>query len=101
MVPDQTRKIASVANFPILVTLTQVGYHHVVDPTVAEEACMSGRFFVTVNQSGKSVAMHKGGQGGVSPASLIEMLKLGKTTALALFARLEALTAEPECAANF
>ena len=94
VVPDQTRKIVSVANFPILVTLTQVGYHHVVDPTVAEEACMSGRFFVTVNQTGNSVAMHKGGQGGVSPASLIEMLKLGKTTALALFARLDALTAD-------
>lgn len=77
--------------FPILITLTQIGSHHVVDATVAEEACMSGRMFVTVNANGNTCAIHKGGCGGVTPASLTESLKLARKVALELLETLESL----------
>lgn len=47
----------------------------VVDANPQEEACMSGRLYVAVNPSGGVCSMQKGGQGGLHPANLLDLLR--------------------------
>jgi exosome complex RNA-binding protein Rrp42 (RNase PH superfamily) len=86
-----------VGAFPVLVTLAQVGKLHVVDPTAEEEACAKGHLLVAVNKAGAVCSVYKGGRGGVSPAAIVELLRLAQQKGTAL---IEALDAKLSSAAH-
>lgn len=73
--PFETRPL-SLGLVPITVSLTKVGRLFVVDATAEEEACRSARITCAVNADGKLCSTHKAGAGGVSAASLVEMMRV-------------------------
>jgi exosome complex component RRP42 len=78
-----------VSNFPVLVSLFQIGELHVVDASAEEEACARGHMLVAVNKAGSVCSVHKGGRGGVTPAVLVEMLRLAREKGVALVETLD------------
>ncbi|MDP2439370.1 MAG: hypothetical protein Q8P67_26780, partial [archaeon] len=62
------------AGVPVNVTLTKIGNQFVVDPSLEEEQCQSARLTVAVNARGHTLAVQKGGRGGLLPSSLHAML---------------------------
>ena len=47
-----------------------------VDATIEEEACEASHVTVAVSRDGELCGVHKGGQGGLDPASLYAMLQV-------------------------
>ena len=87
---------ASSVVFPLTIVLMsnihdhQVGKLHVVDPTAEEEACARGHLLVAVNKAGAVCSVYKGGRGGVSPAAIVELLRLAQQKGTALIDALDA-----------
>jgi exosome complex component RRP42 len=59
-------------NFPIAVTLADVGGKFVVDPGLDEEEVMDARLTMTFDKDGKICAIQKGGMGALSPQQIFE-----------------------------
>ncbi|XP_044789733.2 exosome complex component RRP42 isoform X1 [Bubalus bubalis] len=65
----------SVENVPCIVTLCKIGYRHVVDATLQEEACSLASLLVSVTSKGVVTCMRKVGKGSLDPESIFEMLE--------------------------
>lgn len=58
-------------------TLTlQIGYRHVVDATLQEEACSLASLLVSVTSKGVVTCMRKVGKGSLDPESIFEMMEV-------------------------
>uniref|UniRef100_A0A6I8NDX7 Exosome component 7 n=1 Tax=Ornithorhynchus anatinus TaxID=9258 RepID=A0A6I8NDX7_ORNAN len=68
----------NVENVPCIVTLSKIGYRHVVDATLQEEACSLARLLVSVTNKGILTCMRKVGKGSLDPESVFEMIETGK-----------------------
>ena len=75
----QTRSLDT-SHFPVIVTLSMIGSHVVVDASSEEEGCMRGRVVVAITPRGNICTVNKGGQGGLFPAMLMDMFKLARQT---------------------
>ena len=64
-------------NAPVLVTLSRIGNHCVVDPTPEEEACAASCLVLGVTGSGKVTTVKKTGSGSFNAQGMAEALKVG------------------------
>ena len=70
-------KRLELSNAPVLVTLTRIGNHCIVDPAPEEEACASACVVMGVTPSGKVTAVRKTGAGSFHSETMAEALKMG------------------------
>lgn len=54
----------------------QIGYRHVVDATLQEEACSLASLLVAVTSKGVVTCMRKVGKGSLDPESIFEMMEV-------------------------
>uniref|UniRef100_A0A8B9J3B8 Exosome component 7 n=1 Tax=Amazona collaria TaxID=241587 RepID=A0A8B9J3B8_9PSIT len=66
----------NVENVPLIVTLSKIGYRHVVDATLEEEACSLASLLVSVTSKGALTSIKKVGRGSLDPESIFEMMEL-------------------------
>ncbi|CAI9719929.1 Hypothetical predicted protein [Octopus vulgaris] len=81
---------------PCLVTLSKIGYFHVVDASPKEEACCLARLIMGVTESGVITAMKKEGSGSLDPESIYDMMETGKKVGEMLGKNLTAILKEEE-----
>ncbi|NXP36735.1 EXOS7 protein, partial [Leiothrix lutea] len=65
----------SVDEVPCIVTLSKIGYRHVVDATLQEEACSLASLLISVTSKGAITSMKKVGKGSLDPESIFEMME--------------------------
>ena len=73
---------------PILITLTRIGNHCVVDPTLEEEACSSACLVMGVTSDGRVTAMRKTGAGSFHLGTIREAVKIGTRIGIEIHAAL-------------
>uniref|UniRef100_A0A8C3KBX7 Exosome component 7 n=1 Tax=Calidris pygmaea TaxID=425635 RepID=A0A8C3KBX7_9CHAR len=66
----------NVDNVPCIVTLSKIGYRHVVDATLQEEACSLASLLISVTSKGALTSMKKVGKGSLDPESIFEMMEV-------------------------
>ncbi|GAB5567982.1 exosome complex component RRP42 isoform X1 [Prionailurus iriomotensis] len=86
----------SVENVPCIVTLCKIGYRHVVDATLQEEACSLASLLVSVTSKGVVTCMRKVGKGSLDPESIFEMMETGKRVGKVLHASLQSILHKEE-----
>ncbi|KAK2492699.1 hypothetical protein MC885_012125 [Smutsia gigantea] len=86
----------SVENVPCIVTLCKIGYRHVVDATLQEEACSLASLLVSVTSMGVVTCMRKVGKGSLDPESIFEMMETGKRVGKVLHASLQSVLHKEE-----
>ncbi|CAI7853237.1 unnamed protein product [Closterium sp. NIES-54] len=80
---------------PIIVTLNRLGKHVIVDATPEEEAVAEASLCVAVRPDGRIVSATKGGNAGVHPSVLSEMLDTSNRVAMSLHRQAGADTIPP------
>uniref|UniRef100_A0A8B9VL00 Exoribonuclease phosphorolytic domain-containing protein n=1 Tax=Anas zonorhyncha TaxID=75864 RepID=A0A8B9VL00_9AVES len=58
---------------------TPIGYRHVVDATLQEEACSLASLLIAVTSKGALTCMKKIGKGSLDPESIFEMMERSRT----------------------
>ncbi|XP_057287470.1 exosome complex component RRP42 isoform X1 [Pezoporus wallicus] len=86
----------NVENVPLIVTLSKIGYRHVVDATLEEEACSLASLLVSVTSKGALTSIKKMGRGSLDPESIFEMMETGKKVGKALHVALQKILDEEE-----
>lgn len=89
-----------VATAPIIVTLSRIGKHMVVDATPEEQAVAGASLCVAVRPDGRVVSATKGGSTGVHPSVLSEMIATSHRVAIAMHKRVDAEVAAAELRKN-
>ncbi|XP_006848982.2 exosome complex component RRP42 [Amborella trichopoda] len=74
---------------PIIVTLTKVGRHYVVDATIEEESQMSSAVSMSVNRQGDVCGLTKRGGAGLDPSIIIDMVSVAKHLSQQLIATVD------------
>ncbi|NXD19448.1 EXOS7 protein, partial [Spelaeornis formosus] len=86
----------NVDEVPCIVTLSKIGYSHVVDATLQEEACSLASLLVSVTSKGAITSMKKVGKGSLDPESIFEMMETGQRVGKALHIALQKILDEEE-----
>uniref|UniRef100_F7GH28 Exosome component 7 n=1 Tax=Callithrix jacchus TaxID=9483 RepID=F7GH28_CALJA len=86
----------SVENVPCIVTLCKIGYRHVVDATLQEEACSLASLLVSVTSKGVVTCLRKVGKGSLDPESIFEMMETSKRVGKVLHASLQSILHKEE-----
>ncbi|KAL2927374.1 Exosome complex component RRP42 [Bienertia sinuspersici] len=63
---------------PVIVTLTKVGKHYIVDATAEEESQMSSAMSISINRKGLICGLTKRGGAGVDPSIVLDMISVAK-----------------------
>nr|URM60719.1 SAP family protein [Gymnema sylvestre] len=84
------------SRFPVIVTLTKVGSHYIVDATSEEESQMSSAISVSVNRQGHICGVTKRGGAGLDPSVMLDMLYFAKTVSEQLIDKLDSEIAAAE-----
>ncbi|XP_077230158.1 3'-5'-exoribonuclease family protein [Tasmannia lanceolata] len=63
---------------PVIVTLTKVGRHYIVDATSEEESQMSSAVSISVNRHGHVCGLTKRGGTGLDPSVILDMISVAK-----------------------
>ncbi|XP_068645890.1 uncharacterized protein [Aristolochia californica] len=66
------------SGIPVIVTLTKVGKHYIVDATPEEESQMSSAVSVSVNRDGQICGLIKRGATGLDPSVILDMISVAK-----------------------
>ncbi|XP_057962143.1 uncharacterized protein LOC131153709 [Malania oleifera] len=74
---------------PVLVTLTKVGKHYIVDATSEEESQMSSAVSVSVNRQGHICGLTKRGGVGLDPSIVLDMISVAKHVSEQLMNKLD------------
>ena len=82
-------EMLDVSTVPVNVTLTKIGSQFVVDPCLEEELCQSTRLTVAVNSKGNTLAIQKGGRGGILPTTLQVMLQTARKIGVEMITSLD------------
>ncbi|KAJ0982959.1 hypothetical protein J5N97_011214 [Dioscorea zingiberensis] len=85
---------------PVIVTVTKVGRHYVVDATSEEESQMSSAVSASVNRHGQICGMTKRGGAGLDSSVILDMISVAKHVSEHLFSVLDSEIAAAEAAAN-
>uniref|UniRef100_A0A8V0Z0X7 Ribosomal RNA-processing protein 42 n=1 Tax=Gallus gallus TaxID=9031 RepID=A0A8V0Z0X7_CHICK len=86
----------NVEDVPCIVTLNKIGYRHVVDATLQEEACSLASLLIAITSKGALTCMKKIGKGSLDPESIFEMMETGKKVGKSLHASLQKVLDEEE-----
>ncbi|CAI9102893.1 OLC1v1001260C1 [Oldenlandia corymbosa var. corymbosa] len=81
---------------PVIITLTKVGKHYIVDATSEEESQMSSAVSVSVNRQGHICGMTKRGGAGLDPSVILDMVSVAKHLSEQLIIKLESDIAAAE-----
>ncbi|GFZ05761.1 3'-5'-exoribonuclease family protein [Actinidia rufa] len=74
---------------PVIVTLTKVGRHYIVDATSEEESQMSSALSVSINRLGRICGLTKRGGAGLDPSVILDMTSVAKHVSEQLLNNLE------------
>ncbi|NXX90886.1 EXOS7 protein, partial [Centropus bengalensis] len=86
----------NVDNVPCIVTLSKIGYRHVVDATLQEQACCLASLLISVTSKGTFTSMKKVGKGSLDPESIFEMMETAKKVGKSLHVALQKVLDEEE-----
>lgn len=89
-------KRLDISSCPCLVTLSKIGYFHVVDASQKEEACCLARVIMGITETGLVTALKKEGSGSLDPESVFDMMETGKKVGELLGKNLTAVLKEEE-----
>lgn len=78
----------SVPQAPVLVTLSRIGTHCIIDPTPEEEACVLAGVVIGVTPEGQVTMVRKTGSGGIRSELLGNAIKLGQEMGVKINAEL-------------
>lgn len=81
---------------PVIVTLTKVGRHYIVDATLEEESQMSSAVSVSVNRHGRIWGLTKRGGAGLCPSTIMDMISVAKHVSEQLINELDLAIAAAE-----
>ncbi|KAM0002516.1 putative ribosomal protein S5 domain 2-type [Helianthus debilis subsp. tardiflorus] len=81
---------------PVIVTLTKVGRHYIVDATSEEESQMSSAVSVSVNRQGLICGLTKRGGAGLDPSVIYDMISVAKHVSEQLMNKLDSEIAAAE-----
>ncbi|VAI76022.1 unnamed protein product [Triticum turgidum subsp. durum] len=85
---------------PVIITLTKVGKHYIVDATSEEESQMSSAVSVSVNSHGQICGLTKRGGAGLDPSVIFDMISVAKNVSQRFYTLLESAIAAAEAAAD-
>ncbi|XP_048135537.1 exosome complex component RRP42-like isoform X2 [Rhodamnia argentea] len=74
---------------PVIVTLTKVGRHYIVDATSEEESETSSAVSVSINRKGLICGLTKRGGAGLDPSVILDMISVAKHVSEQLMDRLD------------
>ncbi|WMV40161.1 hypothetical protein MTR67_033546 [Solanum verrucosum] len=74
---------------PVIVTLTKVGRHYIVDATSEEESLMSSAVSISVNRRGLICGLTKRGGAGLDPSVILDMISVAKHVSEQLINKLD------------
>lgn len=83
---------------PVVITLTKVGRHYIVDATSEEESQMSSAVSVSVNRHGQICGMTKRGGAGLDPSVILDMISVAKAVSQQFISVLDSEIAAAEAA---
>ncbi|XP_072085530.1 uncharacterized protein [Arachis hypogaea] len=81
---------------PVIVTLTKVGRHYIVDATSEEESQMSSAISISVNRQGHICGITKRGGAGMDPSVILDMVSVAKHVSEQLINKLDSEIASAE-----
>ncbi|KAL6599973.1 hypothetical protein ACP70R_045624 [Stipagrostis hirtigluma subsp. patula] len=81
---------------PVIVTLTKVGEHYIVDATSEEESQMSSAVSVSVNKHGQLCGLTKRGGTGLDPSVVSDVLSVAKVASQQFISLLDSEVASAE-----
>ncbi|OAY71227.1 Exosome complex component RRP42 [Ananas comosus] len=81
---------------PVVITLTKVGKHYIVDATAEEESQMSSAVSVSVNRNGQICGLIKRGGTGLDPSVILDMISVAKHVSKELISMLDSEIAAAE-----
>lgn len=81
---------------PVIVTLTKVGRHYIVDATLEEESEMKSAVSISVNRLGRICGLTKRGSAGLDPSVVLDMISVAKHVGEQLINRLDSEIAAAE-----
>nr|GLL37913.1 exosome complex component RRP42 [Ipomoea trifida] len=81
---------------PVIVTLTKVGRHCIVDATSEEESQMSSAVSISVNREGHVCGLTKRGGAGLDPADILDMVNKAQVVGSELINDLDSKIAAAE-----
>lgn len=87
--PDEFSQLDT-SRVPVIVTLTKVGRHYIVDATAEEESQMSSAVSIAVNNSGHICGITKRGGVGLDPSVLLDMISVAREVSKTLLSTVDA-----------
>ncbi|XP_042946204.1 exosome complex component RRP42 isoform X1 [Carya illinoinensis] len=84
------------SDIPVIVTLTKVGRHYIVDATSEEESQMSSAVSISVNRKGHICGLTKRGGAGLDPSIILDMISVAKHVSEQLINKLDSEIAAAE-----
>ncbi|XP_054781282.1 uncharacterized protein LOC129288635 [Prosopis cineraria] len=81
---------------PVIVTLTKVGRHYIVDATSEEESQMSSAVSISVNRKWNICGITKRGGAGLDPSIILDMISVAKHVSEQLINKLDSEIAAAE-----
>ncbi|KAJ7964744.1 exosome complex component RRP42 [Quillaja saponaria] len=84
------------SGIPVIVTLTKIGRHYVVDATSEEESQMSSAVSISVNRKGHICGLTKRGGAGLDPSIILDMVSVAKHVSEQLLEKLDSEIAAAE-----
>ncbi|KAK2399562.1 exosome complex component RRP42 [Trifolium repens] len=81
---------------PVIITLTKVGRHYIVDATPEEESQMSSAVSISVNRKGHICGITKRGGAGLDPSVVLDMVSVAKYVSEELMNKLDSEIASAE-----
>nr|POF03278.1 exosome complex component rrp42 [Quercus suber] len=66
------------SDIPVIVPLTKVGWHYIVDATSEEESQMSSAVSISINRKGHICGLTKRGGAGLDPSIILDMMSVVK-----------------------
>ncbi|XP_019190996.1 PREDICTED: exosome complex component RRP42 [Ipomoea nil] len=84
------------SSVPVIVTLTKVGRHCIVDATSEEESQMSSAVSISVNREGHVCGLTKRGGAGLDPADILDMVNKAQVVGSELINDLDSKIAAAE-----
>ncbi|XP_031492066.1 uncharacterized protein LOC116258804 isoform X1 [Nymphaea colorata] len=77
-ISDENFSGLDTSGVPVIITLTKVGRHYIVDATSEEESQMSSAVSVSVNRHGQICGFTKRGGAGLDPSVILDMISVAK-----------------------
>ncbi|PIN11076.1 Exosomal 3'-5' exoribonuclease complex, subunit Rrp42 [Handroanthus impetiginosus] len=81
---------------PVIITLTKVGRHYIVDATTEEESQMSSAISISINRQGRICGLTKRGGAGLDPSIILDMISVAKHVSEQLINKLDSEIAAAE-----